>query len=241
MSEPPTGAPTGDPAGAPAPASNPPPPQPSPPPSPPPRAFTQGVGLLFQWVGVGMFLASFFTCCASGLISRDRATQSDLMRIGWGAYTAQRATAIALPCAVFFGMALAGLGLGLQAQDRRAPLMAVVVTAGATMFWLFHTIFFATVAMWVTMLICAAMTLLFALLLVFATVARRDMLRNPPPEDIGILPGDYKVPYSHMHQDPPEVRLERELEQRRQRLAVQQKELEMLEEKLKRKLQQSDE
>jgi hypothetical protein len=36
--------------------------------------------------------------------------------------------------------------------------------------------------------------------------------------------------------DPPEVRLAAELEQRRQRLAVQQKELEMLEEKLKRKL-----
>jgi hypothetical protein len=65
--------------------------------------------------------------------------------------------------------------------------------------------------------------------------------RDPPPPELEILPADYKVPYSHYHEDPPEVRLARELEQRRQRLAVQQKELELLEEKLKRKLQQSGE
>jgi hypothetical protein len=67
------------------------------------------------------------------------------------------------------------------------------------------------------------------------------MRRDPPPADMEILPADYKVPYSHYHEDPPEVRLAAELEQRRRRLAVQQKELEMLEEKLKRKLQQTDE
>jgi hypothetical protein len=62
------------------------------------------------------------------------------------------------------------------------------------------------------------------------------MKSNPPPPGHEILPADYKVPYSHYHVDPPEVRLAAELEQRRQRLAVQQKELEMLEERLKRKL-----
>jgi len=64
------------------------------------------------------------------------------------------------------------------------------------------------------------------------------MRRTPPPADYEVLPADYKVPYSHYHVDPPEVRLAAELEQRRQRLAVQQKELEMLEEKLRRKLQE---
>jgi hypothetical protein len=44
-----------------------------------------------------------------------------------------------------------------------------------------------------------------------------------------------------MHQDPPEVRLARELEQRRQRLAVQQKELELLEQKLRRKIGKKEE
>jgi hypothetical protein len=69
--------------------------------------------------------------------------------------------------------------------------------------------------------------------------AVREMSRNPPPAGHEILPGDYKIPYSHYHDDPPEVRLAAELDQRRQRLAVQQKELEMLEEKLKRKLDQA--
>jgi hypothetical protein len=62
------------------------------------------------------------------------------------------------------------------------------------------------------------------------------MLKTPPSDRHEVLPSDYKVPYSHMHDDPPEVRLADELRQRRERLAVQQKELEMLEEKLKRKM-----
>jgi hypothetical protein len=53
-----------------------------------------------------------------------------------------------------------------------------------------------------------------------------------------VLPPDYKIPYSHQHEDPPEVRLAAELEQRRQRLAVQQKELEEFEKKLKRKFEE---
>ena len=216
-------------------------PQPPPQPPPPPRAFTQGVGLLFQWVGVTLFLASFFVCCASSLISRDRATQTDLTSFGWGPYTAQRAVTIALLCAVFFGMALAGVGLGLQAQRRRAPAMSVALTAISTAFWLVHAIFFATTVVWTLALIWLVLTVAFALLLALAVGAGREMRRDPPPPNLEVLPTDYKVPYSHYHQDPPEVRLTRELEQRRQRLAVQQKELEMLEEKLKRKLQQSDE
>ena len=209
--------------------------------SPPPRAFTQGVGLLFQWVGVTLFLAAFFVCCASSLISRDRATQTDLTTFGWGPYTAQRAVTITLLCAVFFGMALAGLGLGLQAQSKRAPWMSVALTVVASGYWLAHVIFFATVSMWLLAFVSLAMTVGFAILLALALGARREMRRDPPPPDFDVLPVDYKVPYSHYHEDPPEVRLARELDQRRQRLAVQQKELEMLEEKLKRKLKQSDE
>jgi hypothetical protein len=208
---------------------------------PPPRAFTQGVGLLFQWVGVTLFLASFFVCCASSLLSRDRATQTELTRVGWADYTAQQAVTISLVCAVFFGMALAGVGLGLQAQTRRAPWMSVMLTGLATVFWLVHAVFFATVSVWMMTLISLALTVVFALMLAFALGARREMRRDPPPPDLEVLPADYKIPYSHYHDDPPEVRLAAELDQRRRRLAVQQKELEMLEEKLKRKLQQSDE
>ena len=62
------------------------------------------------------------------------------------------------------------------------------------------------------------------------------MRKNPPPIGHEVLPGDYRIPYSHMHQDPPEVRLAKELEERKQRLLVQQKELEALEERIKRSL-----
>jgi hypothetical protein len=68
--------------------------------------------------------------------------------------------------------------------------------------------------------------------------AWREMRANPPPADQDVLPADYKVPYSHMHQDPPEVRIAAELEQRRQRLAHEQKELELLEQKLRDRLKQ---
>ena len=95
--------------------------------------------------------------------------------------------------------------------------------------------------MWLLAVISLVIAAGFALLLAAAIGAGREMRRDPPPPELEVLPADYKVPYSHYHADPPEVRLARELGQRRQRLAVQQKELEMLEEKLKRRLQQSDE
>jgi hypothetical protein len=85
-------------------------------------------------------------------------------------------------------------------------------------------------------LVLIVMAGLFVFLLMLAINAAREMRANPPPPGHEILPADYKIPYSHYHPDPPEVRLAAELQQRRERLAVQQKELEMLEEKLKRKL-----
>jgi hypothetical protein len=219
--------------------------------SPPPRAFTQGTGLVFQFVGVTMFLVMFFTCCGSSLLSKDWATRSNLTQIGWGrsapaagdrdprqpAYSAQRALTICVFAGVFFGMALAGAGLGMQSGSRIAAPGAVVVTLLGAIFWTVHTIFVVTaVHSTLFMFIAAALACLFALLLIFAINACIDMRRNPPPPDHGVLPADYKIPYSHYHADPPEVRLAAELAQRRERLAVQQKELEALEDKLKRTL-----
>jgi hypothetical protein len=110
-----------------------------PPAEPPPRAFTQGVGTLFQFVGVTLFLASMLVCCGSSLISKSVAERRDLMAVGWHLplpggphlYSAQRAITVSLLVAVFCGIALAGLGLGLQAQGRRAPGGAFGVSAFA--------------------------------------------------------------------------------------------------------------
>ena len=226
----------------------PPRPDPANPADPPPRAFTQGVGTLFQFFGVTLFLVSMFVCCGSSLISKSVAERRDLMAVGWSLplpggphlYSAQRAITVSLLVAVFCGIALAGLGLGLQAQGRRAPAGAVAVTAFATAFWVTHAAFFAAALGSAGFAVGAGvLATAFAVLLGFALGAWREMRRDPPPPGHEILPPDYKVPYSHMHQDPPEVRLARELEQRRERLAVEQKELQMLEDRLRRKLEAS--
>jgi hypothetical protein len=139
-------------------------------------------------------------------------------------------------------MALAGIGLGLQAQNPRTATGAIILTTIATVFWTVQSLLFATTMRSVTLtLACAVLALIFAMCLIFSIAAWREMRRDPPPATLGTLPADYRVPYSHMHQDPPEVRLAAELEQRRQRLAVQQKELEMLEAKLKRRMKDEPE
>lgn len=209
-----------------------------------PRAFTQGVGTVFQVVGVVLFLASFFVCCGSSLLSRDTATQTDLTTVGWNLagskYSGQQAVTICLLLAVFCGMGLASLGLGLQAQHRRAPYLAAALCGGAAIFWTAHAVLFGKVGFYWLCLPTAALAVLSVLLLVLACVSLREMRRNPPAAGFELLPADYKVPYSHLHEDPPEVRLAREVEQRRARLEVEQKEIESLEAKLKRKLQQRD-
>ena len=114
---------------------------------------------------------------------------------------------------------------------------AFTLTGVATVFWLVQTIFAFTGARSILFgLIALALTTLFAVACGFAVTAFREVRQNPPPRGHEVLPPGYKIPYSHYHPDPPEVRLAAELEQRRQRLAVQQKELEMLEEKLRKKL-----
>jgi hypothetical protein len=207
----------------------------------PPRAFMQGVGTIFQFTGVIFFLTSMFVCCGSSLLSKDVAENSRLTTICWHSYSAQRAITVGLLASIFFGMALAGIGLGLQAQNHMAPLLAVIVTGIATVFWFAHAVFFAQVMHSIVLTaVCAALGIGFILLFILAIGAYRELLRDPPPRGMEILPADYEVPYSHLHKDSPEVRLAQELDQRRQRLAVQQKELQMLEEKLRRKMEQRD-
>jgi hypothetical protein len=239
MDPPPPPSNSGEPARADTPAS------PPPPPPPPPRAFTQGVGTVFQFVGVGLFLVMMFVCCGSGLLSKNVAERQDLTEIGWhvrlGAdtdlfYSAQRAIICSVFGGVFFGIALAGLGLGLQAQHRAAPVGAVAVTAFATIFWLIQAAFAVQTlhSAWMAVVACT-LGVLFGSLLALAAGAWREMRRDPPPAGHEVLPPGFKVPYSHLHPDPPEVRLANELEERRRRLDMQRKELEALEERIRRR------
>ncbi len=215
-----------------------------PPPPPPPRAFTQGVGTVFQFAGGILFIALSLTCCGSGLLLKATAEREDLTHIGWRmpgdardqpSYSAQRATSTALIGGIGLALAVAGLGLGLQATRRSAAWAAVLVTAVGIIFWGVHGFFFAQVLRaWLLSLIAFGLFIAYVIFFALALAAWREMRQNPPPAGHEVLPPGYKVPYSWYHQDPPEVRLAHELEQRRERLAVAQKELEMLEEKLKR-------
>jgi hypothetical protein len=215
-------------------------------PAPPPRAFTQGVGLVFQFVGVTLFLVMFFTCCGSSLLSKDWATRTDLTQVGWGragdnprqpAYSAQRALTICVFTGVCLGMALAGAGLGMQSGSRIAAPLAVAVALFGAIFWSLHVMFVVTTTHSLLFaLIASTLAIVFAGLLAFAVPAMIEMRKNPPPPGHDALPAGYKIPYSHYHADPPEVRLAAELAERRERLLVQQKELEALEAKLKKKL-----
>jgi len=191
---------------------------------------------VFQIFGCSLFLLFMFVCCGSTLLNKDTATHSNLTHIAWHGYSAQRALTISLFGGIFFGVALAGIGLGMQAEHRAAPIFAVVVTGFATVFWLVHLLVAAVGVQSVLFsMIAGVLMILFGILFVLAVAAAVEFMRNPPARGHEVLPTDYKIPYSHLHDDPPEVRLAAELEQRRQKLAVQQKELEAFEKRLKRK------
>ena len=191
-----------------------------------------------------MFIVLSLTCCGSGLLMKDTAQPKDLMRIGWHLpgdpadrpfYSAQQATSTALVGGIAFALAIAGLGLGLQATRRSAAIGAVVVALLGLIFWIIHGVFFVQVMRaWLLAAIAIVLVLVYGVFFALALAAWREMKRTPPAMGHEVLPDGYKIPYSWYHDDPPEVRLERELEQRRERLAVQQKELEMMEEKLKK-------
>src|SRR6185436_4290182 len=210
----------------------------------PPRAFTQGVGTVFQFAGGILFILLSLTCCGSGLLMKDTAQPKDLTRIGWHLpddapdhpfYSAQQATSTALIGGIAFALAIAGIGLGLQATRRSAAAGAVAVALLGVIFWAIHGVFFVqAMRVWLPAAIAILLMLVYAVFFALAIAAWREMKRNPPAMGHEVLPEGYKIPYSWYHDDPPEVRLERELEQRRERLAVQQKELEMMEEKLKK-------
>jgi len=183
-------------------------------------------------------------CCGSGLLGKETWKREDLMKVGWHlpgdaadqpSYSALRATSVSLIGGIGLALAVAGLGLGLQATRRSAASVAVGVSLLGLIFWTVHGVFFVQVMRaWMLAAIAFILLLVFGVFFALAIAAWREMRRDPPPAGHEVLPHGTKIPYSWYHDDPPEVRLERELEQRRERLAVQQKELDMMEEKLRK-------
>jgi hypothetical protein len=213
----------------------------------PPRAFSQGVGTLFQTVGGLIFLVFTFFCCGSALTSKEWATHPGREKIGWGAvagsdraiYSTKDWMTATVAGGVILGLAAAGLGLGLQADKRRAAVAAVALTFLGLAFWIVQGVFAAQVMRSIVLCaLCLGLAAVFAILCVLAIGAVRELAKNPPSIGQEVLPADYQEPFSHLHQDSPEVRIANEIAQRRQKLEVQQKELEALERRLKRRMEE---
>ncbi len=208
---------------------------------PPPGAFPQGVGTVFQIVGVTLFLINFFVCCTGNWLFNGNATLARLGSSGWGTsdgakpiYSAQRAISLAAPVAVVAALAIAVAGLGLQARKPHSAPAATAITGLATLFYAVHGVFFATTVGSISLsTVCVLATLLFAALFALAVAAWRDMIRNPPADD----DEDLSVDLSDLAPGEaltPELRMQLEISRLRQRQLVEQKELEQLERRLRR-------
>jgi hypothetical protein len=221
---------------------SPPPPPDSP---PPPRAFAQGTGWLLQTLGILLFAANCCVCGMTGLWD-PVASRSDIIhQIDSGrplGMTVQRlfedpakaGYMLTVVIGTVGGLAMAVLGLGLQADRRRAAAgamacvgaVAAIVTAAGVLLWVGH-------APWEAR---AWNAVLVAVLFVtggFTWHAMREVTANPPPANIDIVPPGTRIPYSFYHDDPPEVRLAKELENRRAKLDVERAEIEKMEKELK--------
>lgn len=214
---------------------NPPATQPEPGPTPPPRAFAQGTGLVLQSVGFAMFL---LTCCvcSTSFLWDTRPTRDQVLReVGQHGLgdtlhdPAKLGVALTILSANVGGLALAALGLGLQ-SDRRLAAPGAVAAAGLTL----AAQLGAAASLWsgpapAGIRIANALFLIVLIVLLgFTITAHRQVRREPPPPDIDIVPPGKKIPYSFYHEDPPEVRLARELEQRRAKLDAEKKELDRI-------------
>ena len=218
----------------------------------PPRAFSQGVGILLQTVGALMFMSTCCICGTSGLWdparspheAMDRAAQ-DLQTphivspLGFDDMLAEPGKAglmLLVMTMTAGGLALAGFGLGLQAQRRRAAGAALLATTIS-----FLVLLPAGVGLWAgesgvgSRVLHMIIQLIMFLLVGFCFAAWREMKRTPPPEDVDVIQPGVKIPYSIYHDDPPQVRMAKELAQRRAKLEAEQRELEKMEEALNNK------
>lgn len=210
----------------------------------PPRAFAQGTGILLQTVGVLMFLSS---CCVFSLTGIWSPVQPDPQviesirtnttpepglrgKLREPSSAGYMITALATSAG---GLAIAVFGLGLQADRRRAANGAVFASITMTLLLLVAgALLWTGNAGFVPKLWNLALLAIAGLLVAFTVAALRNVRANPPPANVDIVPPGTKIPYSWYHNDPPDVRLARELEARRERLDTERLELEKLEREL---------
>jgi len=175
------------------------------------------VGTVFQGMGVAFFAIGMLVCCMGSLFGSD-AIRHDLSGNGWRlpgdpphkpTYNVPVAMAASVAMVCLLGIALAGAGLGLQAQKRSAPWWAVAATFLGMAFWIMQSVFAATILrsiLWA--LAGGTMAVCFALLLGLALAALRQMRADPPPAGYQTIPPDelaqieQKIRSRHSHNPP---------------------------------------
>jgi hypothetical protein len=213
----------------------------------PPRAFAQGTGLLLQFVGFTLFLSSCCICASTGLwepvadtgeITEALRTQDHVVVSFSTMFDNPKLLGYTLTA--FFstvgGLALASFGLGMQTDRKWAAagasvssvtLVLILLAAGVALWlgeggWVYRGWHFVLL---IVMLLAAA----------FSIAAWREVRRQPPPSDIDIVKPGVKIPYNFYHDDPPDVRLAKELANRRAQLEAEQADLERMEQALKQR------
>lgn len=219
----------------------------------PPRAFAQGTGWLLQTVGMILFFSSCLLCAFTPMWDKPLDSPIEIDRtirenppVGYSirgslSSPAKAGYTFTVATSTLGGLALAVLGLGLQADRRRSALGAVIAASTVEAILLV-----CNIALWIggapfgAILLNFFLLAVYGILLAFTLAAHRQVRASPPPEDIDIIPPGTKIPYSFYHDDPPEVRLARDLEARRKKLNAEQSELDRLQRELDEKQKKKD-
>ena len=226
---------------------------PATPPATPPRAFAQGTGVLLQTVGMILFFCSCCICTFTPMWDKPMESPVEIdktIRENQPAGYSLRASlsspakagyAFTIAFSTLGGLAMAGFGLGMQADRGRSALGALATTATVE-----AVLLGAGVALWAggaplpAKLLNLLLLLFYGVLIAFCVVAYRQIRAAPPPENIDVVPAGKKIPYSFYHDDPPEVRLARDIEARQQKLNAEQAELDRMQKELDAKKKDRD-
>lgn len=221
--------------------------------TPPPRAFAQGTGVVLQTVGMVLFLSTCCVCSTSFLwdpvlppaeaIEQAARRRAPEQGAGWRlsrlvADPGRTSLMLVVMSMTIGGLALASLGLGLQADRRHAAagavacvlVLIVVLALAAPGLWRHGG--------WPARIWHAILFLAMAVLLPMVAAALRQVRRHPPPTDVDVVPPGTKIPYSFYHDDPPEVRLARDIAARKAKLEAEQAELRKMEDELRKSRQE---
>lgn len=200
---------------------------------PPPRAFAQGVGVVLQGAGMMMF---FTTCCicSSSFLWDPILTPSEALELANTPQSlmqnpARTGVMLTVVTMTMGGLSLATFGLGLQADRREAALSALITNIAMTLLFLAAgAALWSGDSSWHARIGHGLVTLITLALLGFTMAAWRQVRADPPPKNVDIIPPGAKIPYNFYHDDPPEVRLQKELDQRRAQLDHEQQELDQI-------------